>query len=93
MNDKTRSSLMALAGGYLVYMGVKLVRDILQEKPDNAIFFMAFGILFAVIGAAAAFYYIKRVLKLNAQEKAEAELEEAEIEENEVSEESNSEEE
>lgn len=83
MNSKSRSGLMIIAGGYLVYLGFKLMRDVINKDTGNFMLFMICAIFFMVVGALIAIYYVKNMLRLNAEEtEAEEETEtEGEIEE------------
>ena len=74
MNSKSRSGLMIIAGGYLVYLGFKLMRDVINKDTGNSMVFMICAIFFMVVGALIAIYYVKNMLRLNAEE-SEAEEE------------------
>ena len=47
-----RSSLLIriLAGGYITYLGGKLLISSVKEQPDNYILYVAAGIVFIIIG-------------------------------------------
>ena len=47
-----RSSLLIriLAGGYITYLGGKLLISSIKEQPDNYILYVAAGIVFIIIG-------------------------------------------
>lgn len=47
-----RSSLIirVLAGGYITYLGGKLILSSIKEQPDNYILYVAAGIAFIIIG-------------------------------------------
>ena len=79
MNNKSRSGLMVIAGGYLVYLGFNLIKDVMKgAESGGSIWFAVAGGLFILIGAAAAIMNIKRLLaeRQEAEEIAENEAEE-----------------
>jgi len=76
MNNKSRNGLMMIAGGYLVYLGIKLMRDVMNEDVSNSLIFLICAVFFMVVGALIVFYYVKNMIKLNAQESEAAEEEE-----------------
>ena len=63
----TKSQLMirVLAGGYLSYLGGKLLMDAVKERPDNYIIFALAGLAFLVIGI---FLLGKSAIKLQRKE-------------------------
>ena len=52
MNDRTRTVLRVLAGGYLAYLGLELLKTMLKEQPDNMMLFVSVGLAFLAIGVA-----------------------------------------
>jgi|GEM_PF-1760494 len=76
MNNKSRNGLLMIAGGYLVYLGIKLMRDVMNEDVSNSLIFLICAVFFMVVGALIVFYYVKNMIKLNAQESEAAEEEE-----------------
>ena len=58
-----RSSLIirVLAGGYITYLGGKLLLSSIKEQPDNYILYVAAGIVFIIIGLI---WLVKSGLKL-----------------------------
>lgn len=81
MNSKSRSGMMIIAGGYLVYLGVKLMRDVINDGVGNSLVFMICAVFFMVVGALVTIFYVKNMIKLNAEEAEETEEEETEEEE------------
>lgn len=63
----TKSQLMIriLAGGYLSYLGGKLLMDAVKERPDNYIIFALAGLVFLIIGI---FLLGKSAIKLQKKE-------------------------
>jgi len=75
---------MVIAGGYLVYLGVKLMMDIVNDKINSSPLIMICAIFFMAAGALAVIFYVRLMLKQN---KADAEANEDAEEENEDTEE------
>lgn len=80
MSNKSRSGLMVIAGGYLVYLGIKLMMDIVNGDVDSSPLIMICAIFFMAAGALAVIFYVRLMLKQN---KADAEANE-DTEENEA---------
>ncbi len=66
--ERTRASLMAIAGGYLVYQGVTLISDVIEGKPENSIIFIICGAVFVVAGIYVLITKIKAILKMQQEE-------------------------
>jgi len=64
---------MVIAGGYLVYLGVKLMMDIVNDKINSSPLIMICAIFFMAAGALAVIFYVRLMLKQN---KADAEANE-----------------
>ena len=60
MNDKGRSMLRIIAGGYLAYLGVDLLKNTITGKTNNPVMFGGFGAAFLVIGVGYIIYSLKR---------------------------------
>lgn len=52
-----------IAGGYLVYLGVTLVKDVITNDPENGTFFMAMGVIFIVAGTGIVILKLKEHIK------------------------------
>lgn len=63
MSTKGRVVLMIIAGGYLVYQGVSLLKGAFVERPDNYLVFMAFGAGFLVFGGILLLLNLKRMIR------------------------------
>lgn len=63
MSNNTRHGLWLIAGGYLTYNGIDLVRNVIKEKPDNYILFSVAGILFILFGIFMVVQAIKGLRK------------------------------
>ena len=60
MNEKNRVIFRVVAGGYLTYLGVDLLKNTISGKTDNPIMFGGFGAAFLVIGVGYLIYSLKR---------------------------------
>lgn len=49
------------AGGYLVYLGIQLIMDAMEQKPSNEMFIIIMSTIFAVVGAFFAVYALKNL--------------------------------
>lgn len=63
MSVKSRNILMILGGGYLIYIGARLVMQTRQSHPQNETMFVAFGVGFAVFGVLVALFYLWDIWK------------------------------
>ena len=63
MSVKSRNILMILGGGYLIYIGARLVMQTRQSHPQNETMFVAFGAGFAVFGVLVALFYLWDIWK------------------------------
>lgn len=76
-NPNARSYIRIMAGGYLIYMAVQMIRELLgntSEPPDNPALVWTFAILFIIAGAAIILLDARNILAA----KKEAEAQEAE---------------
>ena len=83
MNDRTRTVLRFLAGGYLAYVGFGLIKTALRDQPEYMMLFVSAGIAFLAIGVAllgySASHYIKKDYIHQTEEKSQqSEYEESE---------------
>ena len=81
MQSKSRRTLMALLGAYLIYNGVKLIMDVSNGNPNYKTALIAFGVIFVVFGAATMIMNLKELLKELKAEKNEVSPEEEETSE------------
>ncbi|MGN0404242.1 MAG: hypothetical protein ACI4F1_03375 [Bariatricus sp.] len=72
MQGKTRRTLMALVGAYLIYNGVKLIMDVMQGSPNYKTLLIVFGVIFIVFGGATLILNIRELLKEMKAEKEES---------------------
>lgn len=68
MNKKTRHGIWLVAGGYLGYTGISLIMQVMKEKPDHYIGFVAAGVIFTIFGVAVAIRSIKGLMEPNEEE-------------------------
>lgn len=61
-NDKTRDTLLIIIGGYLIYLGVTIIQDIMGTSVDNVMFLYLASIFFIAIGGCMVFIKVKAVL-------------------------------
>ena len=73
-NSSTRSSLLWIFAGYLVYTGYRLCASVISGAEDSGVVFLAAGGIFVVIGAVLLIMAIRNLAKAGAQKH---ELEEA----------------
>lgn len=74
-NSSTRSSILWIfAGGYLVYTGYRLCKNVITGAEDASAGFLVAGGIFVVIGAVLLIMAIRNLAKEGAQKQA---LEEA----------------
>lgn len=73
MSIKSRNILMIIGGGYLIYIGTRLVMQTRQSLPQNETMFISFGVGFAVFGAIVALLNLWEIWKDVRQQKKEAE--------------------
>lgn len=76
MNKNTGYVLRIVLGGYLTWLGINILIQMLSEKPSNMIFISA-AVLFIVAGGSYAIYSLIKIfgvkLKIKIKEKSEIE--------------------
>lgn len=83
MNNRTGYGLRIVLGGYLAYLGIRMLIQTVSEKPANMMFMGAMAVLFTVVGIAYVAYSVKKALDLKkAEQEPEPETETAVEEEN-----------
>ncbi len=65
---KGRLTIRIVAGGYLAYVGFRLTRDVLTDKPENYLAYLLFGALFMVVGGVWCALALKRYIKHDYEE-------------------------
>lgn len=61
MTNKSKSTLLLIGGGYLVYMGSRLISEVMKSHPVNETLFMAFGAFFIIFGVVLAGGNLKKL--------------------------------
>lgn len=83
MNNRTGYGLRIVLGGYLAYLGIRMLIQTVSEKPANMMFMGAMAVLFTVVGIAYVAYSVKKALELKkAEQEPEPETETVAEEEN-----------
>lgn len=62
MNNRSRSGLMVIGSGYLVYIGFNLIKDVLSGASGGSMMFAVIGGIFMILGVGAAVYNIRILL-------------------------------
>lgn len=70
-NRKTGYALRIVLGGYLAYLGVRLLLQMLEEKPSNMVVMSVAAVLFIIIGGGYALYSIKKVIDISRADREE----------------------
>lgn len=78
MSQKSWYVLRIVAGLYLMYLGIQIIRDLLNERPEDMVFKAAIAVVFVIVGAAYTAYSAKNVWKMNREVQAEVENDETE---------------
>lgn len=63
-NKNASNIFRIIGGGYLAYIGIRLIQDVSRSQPANAAFLICMGGVFAVIGvcfAGSALYSLYKV--------------------------------
>jgi len=71
MNMKPGSIIRLIAGGYVFYLGVQLIRQLQEERPSNMALLMVFAVLFIIVGGGIVIFAVKGVLRSMKDEKLE----------------------
>ncbi|MGC4017941.1 MAG: hypothetical protein QM793_01000 [Muricomes sp.] len=68
MNDKGRSVLRIVAGLYLAYLGITMIRGVLEDRPENMVFIIVIAAIFAILGTFFVIWAAKGMLDNRDQE-------------------------
>lgn len=60
MDEKRRIVIRVIAGGYLTYLGIKLLMNTFAGDTDNPVMFGGFGTAFLIIGLGYIIFSVKR---------------------------------
>ena len=83
MNKKAGYAFRIVLGGYLAWIGIRMIIQMMNERPSNMVFMCVMGGIFVLVGAPYAIYSLKKMWTLTWGEKGgseEAEPEELEEE-------------
>ena len=72
MNKKAAYALRIILGGYLAYLGVRILILMVREKPTDMIFMCAMSAVFIVVGGGYAVYCLKKLFDIRKGEKGTA---------------------
>ena len=64
MNKKAWYTFRIVLGGYLAWLGIRMLIEMVNEKPNNMVFMCVMSVIFILIGLAYAIYYVKKTLYL-----------------------------
>lgn len=80
MNKKSGYALRIVLGGYLTYLGIRILSEMIQQRPSNMTFMSVLAVVFILVGVAYAGNAIcktfeidikKQIAKMIAKRKAE----------------------
>ncbi len=78
MNKKAAYALRIILGGYLAYLGVRILILMVREKPTDMIFMCVMSAVFIVVGGGYAVYCLKKLFDIRKGEKGTALSDESE---------------
>ena len=64
MNKKAWYTFRIVLGGYLAWLGIRMLIEMVNEKPNNMVFMCVMSVIFILIGLAYAIYYVKKMFDL-----------------------------
>lgn len=68
MNRKAGYAFRIVLGGYLAYIGIRILMQMIDKRPSNMVFMSVMAVIFAVIGSAYAIYSLKKVWDMRKEE-------------------------
>jgi len=75
MNKKAWYTFRIVLGGYLAWLGIRMLIEMVNEKPNNMVFMCVMSVIFILIGLAYAIYYVKKMLEIGPNEEMKKEAE------------------
>ncbi len=69
MADKSKNILFMIGGGYLIYVGSRLVVEIRKSEPSNETVLLAFGAFFVIFGIIILAAHLVGLYKIVKSEK------------------------
>lgn len=71
MNGKPIYAFRIVLGGYLAYLGVKLIYQMIKVQPTNMLLTGIMGAVFAIVGGSYAIYSLKKLIDIRKEERGE----------------------
>lgn len=68
MNKKASSALRIVLGGYLAWLGIRILLEVNETKPSNTVFMGIMAVIFIIIGGGYAAFSVRQVLKIRKEE-------------------------
>ena len=68
MNKKAWYTFRIVLGGYLAWLGIRMLIEMVNEKPNNMVFMCVMSVIFILIGLAYAIYYVKKMFDLKKED-------------------------
>ena len=65
MNKKAWYTFRIVLGGYLAWLGIRMLIEMVNEKPNNMV---VMSVIFILIGLAYAIYYVKKMFDLKKED-------------------------
>lgn len=69
MNSKAGYVFRIVLGGYLVWIGIQILIQMINERPSNMILMSCLAVIFIVIGGSYLYFCLKRVFKIFAEKR------------------------
>ncbi len=68
MNKKAGYAFPIVLGGYLAYIGIRMLIQMANERPSNMVFMSVMAVIFVAVGSGYAIYSLKKVWDLRKEE-------------------------
>ena len=78
MDKKAGYAFRIVLGGYLAYLGIRILIQMSEERPSNMVFMCVMAVIFTVIGCGYAIYSLKKVWDMRKEGTAAADSVETE---------------
>lgn len=72
MNNKRGHIVRIVLGGYLVYLGIRILMRVIENKPSDQMLMSVLSVLFIIIGSCYAGFSIRGLLRAAKSEKGQA---------------------
>ena len=80
MDRKAVYAFRIVLGGYLAYLGIRMLIQMADERPSNMVFMSVIAVIFTVVGGGYTIYSLKKVWEIKKEEKSMAAAAEEETE-------------